>query len=67
MSLPLDLTDERRNRGLSKRAAAESCGIGYASWCRAENGEALSPGTQKAIADWLGRSVTEAFPEEATA
>lgn len=63
MSCALDLTEERRNRGLSKAAAARWVGIGYATWCRAEKGESISPASQKAIADKLGYSVVEAFPE----
>lgn len=67
MNCALDLTAERRNRGKSKAAMAKWCGVGYATWCRAEGGEAISPNSQKAIADKLGKRVTEAFPEEAAA
>lgn len=41
--------------------------IGYATWCRAEDGESISTASQKAIADKLGYKVTEAFPEDAEA
>jgi hypothetical protein len=63
VSAGLDLTAERRNRGHSKKSMARWIRIGYATWCRAENGEPVSPASQKAIADKLGLTVTEAFPE----
>jgi hypothetical protein len=66
-SLPVDLTAERRNRGLSKAAMARQCGIGYATWCAAEKGERVSEATQKSIADEIGLTVVEAFPEESEA
>jgi DNA-binding XRE family transcriptional regulator len=63
----LDLTAERRNRGKSKASMAKWVGVGYATWCRAEDGKTVSAASQKAIADKLGLSVTEAFPEEVAA
>lgn len=59
----IDLTSERRNRGMSKSAMAKWIGIGYATWWAAEDGASISPASQKAIADKLGFTVTEAFPE----
>jgi hypothetical protein len=67
MTCALDLTKERRNRGKSKAAMAKWVGIGYASWCRAENDEPISEASQKAIADKLGYTVVEAFPEDTEA
>lgn len=67
MSERVNLTRERRNRGKSKAAMARWCGVGYASWCRAEVGEPVSAKTEKKIADKLGLTVTEAFPEIAEA
>jgi hypothetical protein len=63
MSAGVNLTDERRNRGKSKAAMAKWVGIGHATWCSAEEGKPISPATEKAIADKLGLTVTEAFPE----
>jgi transcriptional regulator with XRE-family HTH domain len=67
MACSIDLTARRRNLGLSKAAMARRLRIGYASWCRAENGEPVSEATQKAIADDAGMKVTEAFPEPSEA
>jgi hypothetical protein len=67
VSVVIDLTTERRNRGKSKLAMAKWIGIGYATWCRAEEGESISEASQKTIADKLGYTVVEAFPEEAEA
>jgi hypothetical protein len=64
MTCALDLTAERRNRGKSKAAMAKWIRIGYATWCRAEDGDPISTASQKAIADKLGLKVTEAFPED---
>jgi DNA-binding XRE family transcriptional regulator len=63
----VDLTAERRNRGMSKAAMAKWIGIGYATWWAAEKGDSISEASQKAIADKLGRTVTDAFPEEEAA
>ncbi|HET7588575.1 MAG TPA: helix-turn-helix transcriptional regulator [Solirubrobacterales bacterium] len=63
--MKVDLTAERRNRGMSKAAMAKWIGIGYATWWAAEQGESISPASQKAIADKLGLTVTQAFPEPA--
>lgn len=60
----IDLTAERRNRGKSKAAMADWIGIGYATWWAAEKGESISPASQKKIADKLGLTVVELFPEE---
>jgi len=67
MSCALDLNAERRNLGKSKLAMAKWIGIGYATWCRAEDGEAISEASQKAIADKFGRTVVDVFPEETEA
>lgn len=64
MTCALDLTAERRNRGKSKAAMARWVKIGYATWCRAEEGKPISDASQKAIADKLGYTVVEAFPED---
>lgn len=66
MTVGLNLTKERRNRGLSKAAMAKWIGIGYGTWVAAEKRESVSAATQKAIADKLGYSVVEAFPEDET-
>lgn len=63
----IDLTAERRNRGFSKMAMAEWIGIGYGTWYAAEEGDRISAKSQKAIADKLGYSVVEAFPEDTEA
>lgn len=67
MSCVVDLTKERRNRGFSKAAMAEWVGVGYGTWCAAEKGERISAKSQKKIADKLGLTVVEAFPEETKA
>jgi transcriptional regulator with XRE-family HTH domain len=63
----VDLTKERRNRGLSKAAMAEWVGIGYGTWHAAESGESISAASEKKIADKLGYTVVEAFPEDTEA
>ncbi len=63
----VDLTVERRNRGLSKARMAKWIGIGYATWWAAEQGLQISEASQKLIADKLGYTVVEAFPEETEA
>lgn len=67
MTEAIDLTAERRNRGLSKAAMARWIGIGYATWWAAEQGKPISEASQKAIADKLGKTVVEAFPEDEVA
>lgn len=64
MTKGVDLRSERRNRGLSKAAMAAWVGVGNATWNAAERGERVSAKTQKKIADKLGCTVVEAFPEE---
>lgn len=65
--MTVDLTAERRNRGKSKAAMAKWIGIGYATWWAAERGDRISDASQKAIADKLGYTVVEAFPEDTEA
>lgn len=67
MSAGVNLTAERRNRGLSKAGMAQWVGIGYGTWHAAENGDPISAASQKAIADKLGYTVVEAFPEDTEA
>lgn len=64
MNIAISLTAERRNRGLSKAAAARGAGVAPSVWGRAENGEPLSAANAKAIADFLGFKVTEIWPLE---
>lgn len=66
-AVAVDLTKERRNRGFSKAAMAAWIGIGYGTWYAAEDGESISAKSQKKIADKLGYTVVEAFPEPSDA
>jgi transcriptional regulator with XRE-family HTH domain len=61
----MNLRDERLNRGLSSRAAAEEIGVSQAVLLRAESGEGVRPVHAKRIADYYGVKVTDLWPFDA--
>jgi transcriptional regulator with XRE-family HTH domain len=58
----MNLRDERLNKGLSSRAAAEEIGVSQAVLLRAEGGEGVRPVHAKRIADYYGVKVTDLWP-----
>jgi DNA-binding XRE family transcriptional regulator len=63
---PVNLTKERRNRGLSKAAAARGAGVAASVWGRAEAGEPMSARNAFKIASFLGYQVTDIWPIDDT-
>lgn len=61
---PLNLREERVNRGLSERMAAAEMGIARETLLRAERGERPHPAQGKKIADFYGVRVTDLWPLE---
>lgn len=59
-----DLRAFRLNRGLSQEAIAADVGITRRAWQRAESGLGVRPRHALAIANYVGRSVTELWPED---
>lgn len=66
MSGAINLTEQRRNRGLSKAAAAKGAGIANSVWQRAEAGESISARNAFKIASFLGFKVTDIWPLDDT-
>jgi transcriptional regulator with XRE-family HTH domain len=62
----VNLTKERRNRGLSKAAAARAAGVAPSVWGRAEAGEPMSARNAFKIARFLGYEVTDIWPIDDT-
>lgn len=67
MSQLVNLVEERVNRGLSSRAAADEIGISQDVLLRAENGGRTQLRYAKLIADFYGYKVTDIWPVEAAA
>lgn len=53
----------RVDRGLSVRQIADEASISAATWAKAERDEFIWMQSRKAIADYIGESVSDLWPE----